>query len=64
LAGFGERIGGSSDVLKTNFSVGVSMYSEKVTSYWYFFFCTHLAKSVGCESRKASAETEKRPMRV
>lgn len=34
-------------VLKTNFSVGVSMYSAKVTSYWYFFFCTHFAKSVG-----------------
>jgi hypothetical protein len=57
-----RRIG--SDVLKTNFSVGVSMYSEKVTSYWYFFFWTHLAKSVGCESRKASAETENRPMSV
>jgi hypothetical protein len=24
-------------VLKMNRSVGVSMYSEKVTSYWYFF---------------------------
>lgn len=23
-------------VLNMNFSVGVSMYSEKVTSYWYF----------------------------
>ena len=57
-----EEIGGR--VLKTNFSVGVSMYSENVTSYWYFFFWTHLAKSVGCESRKASAETENRPMRV
>lgn len=40
------------------------MYSAKVTSYWYFFFCTHLAKSVGCERRKATADTENRPRTV
>jgi len=25
--------------LKMNFSVGVNIYSEKVTSYWYLFRC-------------------------
>jgi hypothetical protein len=29
-----ERHGGRHGLLKMNFSVGVSMYSEKVTSYW------------------------------
>jgi len=27
--------------LKMNFSVGVNMYSENVTSYWYLFLCSH-----------------------
>jgi len=26
--------------LKMNFSVGVNMYSENVTSYWYLFRCS------------------------
>lgn len=36
--------GFAADVLKINFSVGVSMYSEKVTSYWYFFSCSQRVK--------------------
>ena len=32
--GRGGRGRGVDFVLKINFSVGVSMYSEKVTSYW------------------------------
>lgn len=28
------------DILKTAFSVEVNMYSEKVTSYWYFLICS------------------------
>lgn len=31
----GERGEEGGDVLNTNFSVGVSMYRLKVTSYWY-----------------------------
>jgi len=27
--------------LKINFSVGVNMYKENVTSYWYLFRCSH-----------------------
>lgn len=27
-------------VLKMNFSVEVSIYKEKVTSYWYFLSCS------------------------
>lgn len=30
----GEKTGEGLHVLNTNFSVGVNMYSEKVTSYW------------------------------
>lgn len=36
VVGMKERFGvrGEGNVLKMNFSVGVSMYREKVTSYW------------------------------
>jgi hypothetical protein len=33
IGGHGRGRGVDSDVLKTNFSVGVNIYSEKVTSY-------------------------------
>src|ERR1700761_7931403 len=39
----------SANILKMNFSVGVSMYREKVTSYWYFFSCNHCMKEAKYE---------------
>jgi hypothetical protein len=34
------------DVQKMNFSHGVKMYTQKVTSNWYFFRCIQLPKEV------------------
>jgi hypothetical protein len=47
-------------VLKMNFSVGVSMYSEKVTSYWYFLSWSHrmreeMVVSEGLRERSAGS---------
>lgn len=42
-----EGIGVPKRLLKINLSVGVSMYSANVTSYWYFFFCAQRIRRVG-----------------
>lgn len=42
----GNRDTTSIDVLKMSFSIGVSMYRENVTSYWYFFRRTHRTSEV------------------
>lgn len=38
---------GYNNVLRMNFSVEVSMYSENVTSYWYRLRWSHLRREDG-----------------